>query len=270
VTFPQLSSTAPVLGGKQFFRLKTPLASGGDLYESEVSALAFVMGPDSDIGAAQIAYYDDEEPGFVSTAIISPDRHVIGRVDARNDTVYPGRGARKGRILISTTDIWDTSFRPNGYDPDLSTIEFETPILDVIQYFVNPPSVLPPRSDRTFRYQYWPTAPDTTDGITYIAIPAYGRKSGYFTFLNGDGINTITVSIDAVKLSTSAAPGPVGSFAQRLFNTDLLSGDDADYQFRASVDGLWDLFLISLGNGVGLGYQGAAFPTAVTLSDDPQ
>lgn len=271
MTFPQPASTAPVLGGKQFFRLKTNLVSAGDIYESEASALGFVMGPDSDIGTVQIAYYDeDEAAGSVTTAIISPDRHLIGRIDARNDVAYPGAGSRKGRILISTTDIWDPTFRPVGFDVTDDVIEYETPLLDVIQYFVTPPSVMPPRSDRTFRYQYWKPPLDAADGITYIAIPAYGRKSGYFTFLNRDGINTITVSIDAVKLSTSASPGAVGSFAARLFTNDLLSNADDSYQYKASTDGLWDLFLVSLGKGAGFAYAGAAFPTAITLSDDPQ
>ena len=44
MSFPQPSSIAPIIGGKEFWRLKTQLLSAGDLYESEVSALGFAMG----------------------------------------------------------------------------------------------------------------------------------------------------------------------------------------------------------------------------------
>lgn len=272
MTFPQPSSTAPVLGAKQSFRLKTGLVSSGDIYESEVSALAFVIGPDSDIANVQVSYFDEDSSTKVATALVTPDRDLIGRIDARNDVNYPGTTPRKGRILINSLDIWDTSFRPAGFNAANDVIEFETPTLDVIQYFVNPPSVIPPRSDKTYRFQYW-TAPLNANGITYIGIPAFGRKSGYFTFLNrGNGIATIRTSIYAVKLSTSDTPGAIASFGQLLDSADILTGADRDYQYKASTDGLWDMFIVGLGGGAGpFPYIATtAFPVTVTLSDDPQ
>lgn len=270
MTFPQPSSVAPVLGGQQTFRLLTPIASAGDIYESEVGALAFALGPQSDIATVQLNYYDAQQPGYVNSAIISPDRQFVGRVDARNETTYVGPGQRKGRILISSKDVWDPTLLPSDYDAaggGSDTIEFITPVIDVMQYFVNPPSLIPPRSDKLQRFEYFPGAPDTTDGVSWVALPAYGRKSGYFTFFNRHPTDTIRVTVYGWRLATA---GNNEDFTKSLFTDDLLFADSATYNYKASTDGLWDLLLIALG-GPALAYDPAfAFPTSVILSDDPQ
>lgn len=272
MTFPQPSSVTPVLGGQQTFRLLTPIASAGDLYESEVGALAFALGPQSDIATVLLNYYDAQQPGYVNSAIISPDRQFVGRVDARNEVTYVGPGQRRGRILISSQDIWDPTLRPSDFDaagPDSDTIEFITPVLDVMQYFVNPPSLIPPRSDKLQRFEYFPGAPDIVNGVSWIAIPAYGRKSGYFTFHNRNPVDTIRVTIFGWRLATGSDNE---DFTKSLFTDDLLTGDAATYNFKASTDGLWDILLIAIGGGAaGFGYNPAfALPTSVILSDDPQ
>jgi len=272
MTFPQPSSVKPVLGGQQSFRLTTELASSGDMYESEVGALAVVLGPNSDIASVNVNYYDELQPGYVASATISPDRLVVGRIDARNDTVYQGPGQRRGRILISPNDIWDPTLTPSDYDSfgaGADAIEFITPVLDVVQYFVNPPSVAPPRSDKLHRFQYFPGAPNIINGVSWIAIPAYGRKSGYFTFYNRNAVDTIRVTVYGWRQSQGVS---VDSFTDNLFTDDLLSTDSATYNFRSSTDGLWDLFLLALGGGAaGFGYNPAfALPTSVILSDDPE
>lgn len=276
MSFPQPSSVAPVLAGQQSFRLRTQLASAGDLYESEVSALAFAIGPDSDIANVRVNYFDSNADAMVGQANISPERTLVGRVDARNETVYPGGGQRRGRILLSALDLYDPTWRPSGYVPDDDAIEFVAPMLDVIQYFVNPPSLISQRSDRTFRFQYLTVPPNGVgaDGITYLVIPAYGRKSGYFTFKNiTNGISTVHVDVGAVRFGESAAPGPDGS-AQvfNLFTVDLVTQTNDDWVYQSSTDGLWDMFFIRVGNKgmTPLSYPGGAFPITVTLSDDPQ
>lgn len=271
MTFPQLSSVDPVLNGQQLWRLKTLLASAGDIYESEVSGLAFALGPDSDIAEVLVSYFDPDAATLLSQVTLSPDRDMIGRIDAHNETTYPALG-RRGRILISIEDIYDPTWLPEGFDLAHSRITFEAPVLDVFQYFVNPPSLISQRSDKTFRYQYPTIPPDVVNGFTYIVLPAYGRKSGYFTFKNiGNGIVTVPVSILGVRLSTSALPGPVGAAQVSLYaNAGILTGDSAAHVFKASTDGLWDYLVIALGNGAGFGYPGGPFPISVTLSDDPQ
>lgn len=271
MTFPQPSSDAPVLQSQQYFRLKTGLSSAGDLYESKVGALAFALGPDSDLASVNVTYLDVAAQSAESF-ILSPDRAFVGRIDARNDVDYPNTpGNRKGRILISSNDMFDDSARPDGYVDADDVIYFVQPTLDVMQYFVNPPSVMPERSDKIFRFLYYPGAQDIVNGVSYLAVPGYGRKSGHFLFRNLNGINTVRVKVFGWKLSTSAAPGTVGAVQSQLYSGDLLTQGTGEYFYLASADGMWDLFLISLGGGAaGFGYDPASpMPTTITLSDDP-
>jgi hypothetical protein len=267
MSFPQPNSIDPVLAGQDFFRLLTQLTSAGDIYESEVSALAFAMGPDSDLSAVEINYFNPITNN-VELATISPDRSLIGRLDARNDITYPV-SKRKGRILISIEDLYDPEWRPNGFDDE--EYEIIPPILDVIQYFTSPPSVVPPRSDRTFRFQYLKLPPNPTRR-SIIAIPCYGRKSGYFTFRNADSVTDVPVTLGAVRFSTSeivAGSGADGTAEELSLFTATLSQFASDsYVFKSSTDGLWDYFYISLGGNLLTPYNGTAFPITVTLSDD--
>lgn len=270
MSFPQPSSVAPVISSEQFFRLKTVIESAGDLYESEVSALAFALGPDSDLASVNVTYYD-EAMKKANSLVLSPDRAFVGRINARSDVDYPCPGARKGRILISVNDMYDGSARPSGFNANDDEIDFLRPTLDVIQYFVNAPSVTPERSDKTYRFQYFRGAQNLATGVYYLAIPAYGRKSGTFCFTNRNGIATVHVAVSGWKLSTSETPGTIGSFQNGLASDDLLVGDSLIYNYDAGVDGIWDMFLIALGGGAGpFPYDPtAALPTVITLSDDP-
>jgi hypothetical protein len=201
--FPQPSSISPVLLGQQSFRLTTPIAGPGDIYESETGALAFAIGPNSDISSVLVTALDEDDASGISQVTISPDRWYIGRTDSRVDSLYNGSN-RRGRILISLQDIYDPEYEPLGFGAD-DSITRVTPILDVIQYFVSPPALTPQRSDRNFQFQYLET-PATVGGTdsAWIVIPAYGRKSGFFSFRNQDPAETIDAAGYARQLPTVA------------------------------------------------------------------
>lgn len=270
MTFPQQSSTQPVKDGQQFFRLNTLVDSSGDLYESEVSALGFVLGPQSDIARVLITYMDpDNLPTQVSQAVVSPDRSFTGLVPALNTEHYPSSFTqshpRNGRILISIDDLFDARFRPALFDGSKDSIAFEVPRLDLVQYFKPLPSVVPPRSDRTFTYQYF--VPPLVGGESaWIMVPSYGRKSGFISLNNLDAINTVTVSVTGIKLQpTSLGTPPGGSQGEILAPTALISAASTMVKYKSSTMGLWDLFAIRLHN-----YAGAAMPISITLSDDAE
>lgn len=264
--YPQPSSVAPVLGGQEFFRLKTELLSTGDIYESEVSALGFAIGPSSDIANVEITYLD-RNIGSVAQANISPSRAIVGRLDARNDGTYPDQ--RKGRILIAPTDNYSPDWRPADFDAD--TIEYVPPIIDVLQYFTNPPSLTPARSDREFQFAYLQPAPPAGNR-TFLMIPAYGRKSGYFSMLNLTATAQI-VKIGGVRFGPTAS-SPNAFNGMSAYNSDLAHDNNLvqyatfTYPFQASVGGIWDYFVISIGTTGAGEYQGGPFPITVTLSDD--
>lgn len=264
MTYPQPSSVDPVLGGQDHFRLITEVVSPGDIYESEVSALAFALGPNSDVATVLITYFDPDATTMVGQAIISPDRDFVGRIDARNEAVYPGppSSGRRGRILFSLADIYDQRWRPDVFTAD-DQIAFEAPILDVIQYFTSEPSVESQRSDKAFRYQYF-AIPTNPPHSSWVVIPSWGRKSGFFTFKNLDAGEIVTATVYGVKLSTSASPGPAGAFQKSLATSAIAAaGGTFTYPWKSSADGAWDYFAISL-----LNYRGSAMPVTVTLSDD--
>lgn len=276
MTFPQPSSTNPVTHGQEYFRLTTELASAGDIYECETGALAFALGPNSDIATVLISYFDENMSTKVAQSVLSPDRSYIGRVDARMTDVYPAPGKRKARILLSVQDIYNPDFRPDDtvyggfpvpFDPTKDSVTFVTPILDVIQYFQSAPSLIPQRSDRNFRFQYFPL-PVGAGGVTWIAIPGYGRKSGYFSISGGGGVGTIDMQLIGAKLAASGPSIPAGANQKQLAHAAMLGDDTERFVYKSSTDGLWDLFLIGLGSGGGSDYDGRTFPVDIVLSDD--
>lgn len=281
MAYPQPQSVLPVKNGQDYFRLTTPIVSSGDIYESEVSANAIVLGPDSDIARVMITYYDPNQMvGVVSStpptavlglsqAVISPDRSLTGLVPAVNTekyiTSFSQSNPRSGRVLITLEDLYDIRFRPAAFVAG-DKIAFETPVLDVIAYFKGLPSVVPQRSDREFNYQYFtvPTTPGA-GASSWLVVPGYGRKSGFFSFNNLDGVNTVTVTVLGVKLQPTSLGTPAGAWTSSLDTGALLSAGTRQYQYLSSTDGLWDLFCIRFD-----GYAGAAMPTTIILSDDAE
>jgi len=269
MTFPQPPSTEAILNGQNFFRLKTQLAGAGDIYESENSGHAIALGPDSDIAIVNVFYYDELtrfdfpsilDPSKVSSVQISPERPFTGRLNARMDTVYPLTG-QPARILIAPADLFVPFYLPPGFSVMQDAIAYEPVFLDIIQYFVELPSLYPNRGDKTYRYVYaYPTL--AAGGSSFILIPSYGRKSGFFTFKNLDPALAVTVRVFGLKFSTSNPPGPAGTQQTQIFTSVIaVSGTDV-FPFNSSISGIWDMMLIELEN-----YDAGPMPMTVLLSD---
>jgi hypothetical protein len=274
VTFPQPDADQAALNGGEFFRLNTMLSSAGDLYESQQGALAFALGPNSDVSAFRISYYDEASPGGVGSVLLSPDRQFVGLIPARNEVTYPKSVTRKGRTLISVEDIYAPEWRPAGFNASPingDRWEIVPPTLDVIQYFVSEPSLVSQRSDRTFRYQYLTSAPGL-GRTTYLAIPAYGRKSGFITILNKAVAAEAFVDtlVGAVRFSLSTNPAGttiIGTQGVIAAGAPLAGEAVRQIVFDSKVHGLWDYFFIGLGGAVNQ-YNGGQMPISVVLSDD--
>jgi len=186
VSYPQPDSNDPVRDGQTFFRLNTPLVSSGDIYESEPSAQAFAIGPESDLANVAIDYYDPAKPPtFVNSVKISSQRTMVGQIVASPAQTYQPSGV-PGRILIRPTDLYNPAL-------DLATIlgfpiddnYFVPPQLDIIQYFSQQPSLVPQRSDKTFQFQRIGDLAATWA----IVIPFYGRKRATYRFVNNAATN---------------------------------------------------------------------------------
>lgn len=276
MTFPQPPSQDALLNPlSNEFRLRTQLLSNGDLFESEVSAAAFVIGPDSDVSSIQVSYYDPlaryytndaglpvAETSRMSSQIVSVERALVGSFAARMDTDYPQMPGRKGRILLSNANTYLPGWL-DAVDGEAARYLRIPPVFDVIQYFQQRPSLTSQRADKTYDFQYTLTDPAGTP--TFIVIPAWGRKSGFFTFLNRTG-SAQDVRVDGVTYSTSNSPGVVGSRQEVLFTAAALANNaTTSYQYDQSADGAFDAIVIR----ISAWDLNEAFPISVLLSDDP-
>jgi hypothetical protein len=187
MTYPQPNSNAPLANGQQFYRLKTPMGSGGDIYESEQGCQAVYVGPDSDFSTIACAYFDPQNPPtFLSQFSISPTRGFVGSLNARLDTAYQPANML-GRIMFYPADAFDILYRPLAFVGANDGIVIETPTLDVIQYLAAPQVPPPARADKWWHYQnYNPTA---ATGVYWIVIPFWGRGSATVQLTNKSGQN---------------------------------------------------------------------------------
>lgn len=258
MSYPQPSSNDYVIRGVQYFRLLTALATPGDIYESEVSCHALAIGPESDVANVNIAYFDDQIPTFMNRTQVGPPRSFTGRVDARNTDTYAPSG-RPGRILFWPTDLYDPTFLPQNFVPDEDTLTFIAPVLDVIQYFKPQASLVPLRTDKTFRFTEIEQPENRT---AFIVLPCWGRKFGSCRVLNS---SSAALSWGVTGITYFANPNNQ-AIETEIDRVDALGiGDQHTTLFRAATHGLFDalMFDLNLNEGTGL------TPFEVVLSDTP-
>lgn len=213
-TFQQLDANRAVLSGLDFVRMTQFAASAGDIYESTQGCHAFGIGPLSDFENYNVVYFDEAQDTLLSQLSIGPGRPFQGRLDARN----PGTGEylpakRPGRILIYPQDLWNAQYLPVGFNPVQDRLIFETPVIDVIQYFTPTTNPASKRTDKIYEYSQLPFALDDV----YVCIPYYGRKSANIYFRNDtdqiidiaiDGLS-FTLTEDGPRVTSIAASAPV-------------------------------------------------------------
>ena len=196
MSYPQPNFDQYALNGYKFARLNTPLTSDGDIYESAQGAQGFAIGPDSDISKVNIGYFDDQVPRFLNQFAITPERSFPGLIAARNEVTYQPSG-RPGRILIWSDELYNNTWDPNFIDI-AGRIDFEVPVLDVIQYFApQSASMNQGRNDREYWYDFIP-APASVDAPNAwtLVIPYYGRR-----FFNMEFISDATVQLQDIDVS---------------------------------------------------------------------
>ena len=248
MSYPQPNADEYALGGYKYFRLNTLLSSAGDMYESAQGAHAFSLGPESDISRVNITYFDDQVPNFINQTQIFPLRGFSGRVDARNNTGFYSPSLRPGRVLIWPDEIYDPNFRPSGFSALTDTIIFNTPRLDVIQYFQPQSSLVPQRGDKVFFPSDLPVP--GVAGTLWFVIPYYGRRYAMVSVTNfapvaGTNLNYGLSGLNfAITDNTALRP--------RHQVTEILpvaavpgTGGQSLVNITASSDGMFDALLLS-------------------------
>ncbi len=180
MTFPQTSAETAILNGQGYWRLFTPLESSGDIFESQVSARAVVVGPESDVSRINLTYYDQQSANAANQLCVSIDKPLVGRIDALFSTPY--NSGDRARVLISAADLLPPSnYTPQGFDPANDVLEIVQPRIDLYYYLNEQPDFIPPRSDRFHLFEALPFSGTFDETIWYV-IPFYGRRFAECTF----------------------------------------------------------------------------------------
>jgi hypothetical protein len=172
MSFPQTQPLVAVQNGQDIWRLKTMINTPGDIYESDISARALVIGPNSDVARMKATYFDPLELDRTNVVEFSVDKPYIARLDARPAESYPTGDA--ARILFSTADL---TF-PGGFTPDFVPLRIPfarsiaLPSLDVFVYMSEQPQFVAPRVDRAWQFD---TSNPGVEQLWYL-VPFYGRR----------------------------------------------------------------------------------------------
>jgi len=259
VAFPQPNSELYTTGGADFFRLKTPLSSPGDMYESLVSGLGMALGPESDIANVNVAYFDAQAPNFMQFTQVSPSRSFVGRLDANNSGRY-APAQRPGRVLIWPSDLYDPNYRPRAFVAPTDQITFISPVLDVIQYFSDPGTLTPSRVDKEYQFQNY-----IVSGTLYIVVPYYGRKYCYVNFTNRNTVSPNTFGITGVNYAITDDSSVNPYHQETVIRAPAAVGAGATVTVRitAGLTGMFDALVFSVNN------NGPA-PLRIVVSDESQ
>ncbi len=208
MAYPQPLASQEILEGQQFFRLFTPLQSGGDAYELDVGALAFGLGPQSDLSAVRLTYYDPSQPNQVNSAVVGIDTPFVGRIDALASLNYPVANTQ-ARIIATPEDLWNNNWYPTILAEDVNYIK---PKIDLISYLTLPIVGLPmKRADFIERGRLNISA---GSAAYRVAVPFYRRKFAEIIIRNNSaGVAALTCDIIGVTFTTDGvAPYALGNF----------------------------------------------------------
>lgn len=240
MSYPQPDADQYALNGYKFFRLNTPLTSDGDIYESAQGAQAFAIGPDSDISKVNIAYFDDQlvGAGYLNQVAISPDRPFPGLIAARNTDLYmPAK--RPGRILMWSDELYNPTWAPDFIDI-AGRIDFEVPVLDVVQYFAPAGLITSPgRNDKEYWYDFipFPAAGVGVNNTWILVIPFYGRRFASVELYNGQAG---TLTQDITGLIYKPGSNNTAAATKQLNTSNVNTGTTGVKVVKASADGCWD------------------------------
>ena len=256
MAYPQTRADVEVLNGKNFWRLRTPLSSSGDIYELDTSAAIVAIGPNSDVERARITYYDVQAAASVNSVVISAGNPFIGRLDALLDTEFPTTGSAAttpetaessvARVFISPLDSIQPDYIPLSQFPD--DIFIYPPVdLDVLSFLSEPASIPGTRPDKKTES----TVPVVTGSTntTRIALPHYGRRS--FTVnatAQGAGVG-YTMDVDGITFFPAGFAGaPIFGETSVASAVALpaATGTQATVSGTAAAFGFFDLLQITI------------------------
>lgn len=255
-----------VRGSFAFGRIKQFLTSAGDIFESSQSAKAFALGPDSDIARVNVAYVDPisqkllDYVGSIASNMamvtITPERGFSGFVPSLNNSATYTPGLAPGRILMWPSDLYDSRFLPSGYSAVNDTLVREDPVIDIIEYFEDVPSLQTARSDKQYVYDTLPFGADDC----FVMIPVYGRRRATIV------AQAITQACDmTLKGVNFRLNDPTSvTFPEIQLDTDnIAAGAVVRQLYNAETDGAFDFLILQFSPTV----AGTSVNLRVTTTD---
>lgn len=245
MSYPQPLASQEIIEGQQFARFFTPLQSGGDAYELDVAALAFAIGPQSDLSSLRLSYFDPSQPGDVNSAVIGVGTPFASRLDVFASLKFPVANTA-AQLIVTPEDLWNNNWYPTVLAEDVNYIK---PKIDLLAFLTSPVIALPSmRADFVERGRLNISALSTA---YRIAVPFYGRKYAEFRLRNNNaGVPGLTVDVVGVNFTTDGiAPYGLGDFIAMetpLVTAGVVGGANSTTTFRvqAAVSGLFDYLMI--------------------------
>lgn len=220
----------------EFGRINQYLASAGDIFEASVSCKAVGLGPNSDLSRVQVGYFDPQVPdSSMALGLITPARALALPLPATPVTGRYQPQQTPGRILIWSGDRYDSTYDPSGAGP----LVFERPIIDVVQYFADPPeSIEGQRADKEYYYARMPAFGG--DNSLFLLIPFYGRRYACCNFENAAGVD-VAITISGLDFVITPASFPL---TQLIAPFTLSDGSASQQIIRAATHGIHDYLQI--------------------------
>lgn len=240
--YSQPDTESPVINLADFLRIHQYSTSAGDIWESKVGANAFMIGSLSDFSAYRVVYFDAAIPTtFLNSISLTPDSPFIGTLQARNDktgSYMPGN--RPGRILLYPEQQFDKNYLPADYGVG-STILFEYPVVDLIQFFSAPSQIATSRADKTFFYQQVPFGA----ADAFLLVPCYGRRFMSCRFTNRTG-GDMDITVDGIQWTLGDfSAGETATVTEIDTISALHDGDNDVVVIDTDVTGVFDYLQIT-------------------------
>jgi len=247
MSYPQPIASQEIREGQEFYRLLTEIETSGDVYEMDVSAKAFSIGPESDIARARVTYFDAINNAH--SFVVSVGAPFVGRVDASPTKKYVG--GVPGNIIITPEDIIQSDYRSASVSAG-DIVNFIKPRLDIVAALTEPRIL--PNKRAEFIQRGRVTIPAGEDTY-WIYVPFYGRKFASISISNWTGSASYTAQIFGINFSLDGALRALSIAADSATAIPAPSGTGIAVEVKASLVGMFDYLEIRIaGNAVtGLG-----------------
>ena len=241
-----------VTNNEDFFRLFQEVQSSGDIFEVDSGMLQWCVGPNSDLSAYDLFYYDQQlDPDRLNVLEVSVGNPFVARINSLLDRQYPTVG-NPAQLLVATRDLVDPDFLPRDYDPvgpppDL--IARFAPRIDLIGMLGTPTGIAPIRANRVFNLN------GVISGVAanlWMVFPYYGRRQATVSVTNlsiAPAAVTVNFDLIGVRLGIGATTAAVPQQRHTeipLTGTPVIVPSQTDRQIttKASDDGQFDLLVV--------------------------